>query len=567
VLRPYRNDRRRTKLILGLGLALCGILIIFSKTNLNLWFGGCLIFGGLLALIRSAEPKADQQSGLAFIKERTDFRLLEREARIVVIGGGSGLGAILRGLKKITHNLTAIVTVADDGGSSGRLRKEFGILPPGDIRNCLIAMADLEPLMEQLMQFRFNGGSGLAGHNFGNLFLTAMTGITGDFQKAIEASVKVLAVKGRIFAATLDNVSLRAELQDGEVICGESTIGQSKAPIKRLYLEPAAAKAVPESLQAIAEADLIIIGPGSLFTSVIPPLLVKEILAAVKASAATKIYICNVMTQPGETDGFTAADHLRALLDHTDDKLVDYMIINNQEVPPEARAAYAEEGAEPVLLDREKVSALGVRPIAAPLLNTNGLVRHDADLLAKLLVELMPAFLRRQNRWSRGWQWLRRVLGGGGAASLGITGDAGSRRHWSWSPLEREKELKFDFIAKNLNRFQGPACEVYTKEEEAPPELRPYKLDYRKNLVIGVYLGERPCGGFALTPIAVRLKNNRLGITYREEQPWQAGAVQRLTYPAAFFILDRNQLPPGQLSLHLRRAEEKKPVWVEKLIL
>src|SRR5690606_20695093 len=168
------------------------------------------------------------------------------------------------------NDLTAIVTVADDGGSSGRLRKEFGILPPGDIRNCLIAMADLEPLMERLMQYRFNCGSGLAGHNFGNLFLTAMTGITGDFQKAIEASVKVLAVKGRIFAATLDNVSLRAELQNGVVVEGESAIGQSKAPIKRIYLEPAAAKAVPESLEAIAAADLIIIGPGSLFTSVIP---------------------------------------------------------------------------------------------------------------------------------------------------------------------------------------------------------------------------------------------------------------------------------------------------------
>lgn len=564
MLRPYCKDRRRTKLILGLGLVLGGTLILLTKTNLNLWFGGCLIFGGLLALIRGRKRWGGRQHGPAFIRERNGFRPFEGEARIVVIGGGTGLGTILRGLKKITHHLTAIVTVADDGGSSGRLRKEFGILPPGDIRNCLIAMADLEPLMEQLMQFRFNGGSGLAGHSFGNLFLTAMTGITGDFQKAIEASVKVLAVKGRIFAATLDNVSLRAELQDGMVVCGESTIGQSKAPIKRIYLEPATAKAVPESLQAIAEADLIIIGPGSLFTSVIPPLLVKEILAAVKASAATKIYICNVMTQPGETDGFTAADHLRALLEHTDDKLVDYMIVNNQEVPPEARAAYAEEGAEPVLPDREKITALGVCPIAAPLLNTNGLVRHDADLLAKLLVELMPVFLRRRDRWRRWWQWLFRGLRGGGAANLGITGDAGLRR--SWLSL-REKELKFDFIAKNLHRFQMSACEVYTNEEEAPPELRSYKLDFRKNLVIGVYLGERPCGGFALTPIAVRLKNDRLVITYREEKPWQAGVIQRLTYPAAFFILDRSQLPSGQISIHLRREEEKRPVWVEKLIL
>ncbi|HHT48965.1 MAG TPA: uridine diphosphate-N-acetylglucosamine-binding protein YvcK [Firmicutes bacterium] len=567
MLRPYRNDYRPTKLIFGLGLVFGGMLVLFSRINLNLWFGGCLIFGGLLALIRYGHSWTGKHVHSAFVKERRYFRLLEREARIVVIGGGTGLGTILRGLKKITHNLTAIVTVADDGGSSGRLRKEFGILPPGDIRNCLIAMADLEPLMEQLMQYRFNGGSGLAGHNFGNLFLTAMTGITGDFQKAIEASVKVLAVKGRIFAATLDNVSLRAELQDGEIVKGESTIGQSKAPIKRVYLEPAAAKAVPESLQAIAEADLIILGPGSLFTSVIPPLLVNEILAAVKNSAATKIYICNVMTQRGETDGFTAADHLRALLEHTDGKLVDYMIINNQEVPPEARAAYAEEGAEPVLADREKVSGLGVRPIAAPLLNTNGLVRHDADLLAKLLMELMPAFLRRGKYWSRYWQRFLRLLGGGVIVSLGITEERGLRHRWPWPPLEREKELKFDFITKNLNRFQATACEVYTNQEEAPPELQPYKLDYQKNLVVGVYLGERPSGGFALTPVAVRLKNNRIVITYREEEPWQAGAVQRLTYPAAFFILDRTQLPTGQLSLHLRREEEKRPVWVEQIFL
>ncbi|HEY8391435.1 MAG TPA: uridine diphosphate-N-acetylglucosamine-binding protein YvcK [Capillibacterium sp.] len=565
MLRPYGTDRQCTKLILGLGLVLGGILIVVTKTNLNLWFGGCLIFGGLLALIRGSALWGDRAEGPAFLKKQRDFPPLGGEVRIVVIGGGTGLGTILRGLKKITRNLTAIVTVADDGGSSGRLRKEFGILPPGDIRNCLIAMADLEPLMEQLMQFRFNGGSGLAGHSFGNLFLTAMTGITGDFQKAIEASVKVLAVKGRIFAATLDNVSLRAELQNGTVVCGESTIGRSKAPIKRIYLDPAAAKAVPESLQAIAEADLIVIGPGSLFTSVIPPLLVKEILAAVKASPATKVYVCNVMTQPGETDGFTAADHLRALLDHTDRNLVDYMIINNQEVPPEARAAYAEEGAEPVLPDAERVSALGVCPIVAPLLNTNGLVRHDADLLAKLLVELMPVFLRRRHRWRRGWQRLLGKLGGGRAASLGITGDAGAGR--SWLPWAREKELKFDFIAKNLNRFQASACEVYLSEDEAPPELRSYKLDYRKNLVIGVYLGKRPSGGFVLTPIGVRLKNNRLVITYREEKPWQMAVVQKLTYPAAFFILDRDQLPSGQLSLYLRRAEEKRPVWVEKLIL
>ncbi|NLW59475.1 MAG: uridine diphosphate-N-acetylglucosamine-binding protein YvcK [Firmicutes bacterium] len=561
MFRPYRQDPWRTRLIFGLGLVVCGILIAFAKTNLNHWFGGCLVLGGLAMVFWV--PRVRNRLGTAFITERKLFRLLEREARIVVIGGGTGLGTILRGLKKITNDLTAIVTVADDGGSSGRLRKEFGILPPGDIRNCLIAMADLEPLMERLMQYRFNCGSGLAGHNFGNLFLTAMTGITGDFQKAIEASVKVLAVKGRIFAATLDNVSLRAELQNGVVVEGESAIGQSKAPIKRIYLEPAAAKAVPESLEAIAAADLIIIGPGSLFTSVIPPLLVEEILAAVKAAAATKIYICNVMTQPGETDGFSASDHLRVLLKHTDPKLVDYMIINDQEVPPEARALYAEEGAEPVVPDLEKVLKMGVCPVAGPLLNTNGLVRHDADRLANLLVEMMPMFFSRRRRWQRRWHRLLGVLGGL-AGKLGLVADGGRLR---WRPTDRGKALKFDFIAKNLNRGQGPTCEVYTSAVEAPSVLHPYKIDFQKNLVIGVFLGERPSGGFGLSPLGVRLKKNGLEITYREERPLQVGAVQRLTYPAAFFVLDRGDLPAGELPLYLKNEEAKKTILVRKISL
>lgn len=560
MLRPYGKDRWRTRKLLGLTLAISGILVIFTDSTLAAWFGGCLSLGGILVLIQP--PRTRLRSGAAFITERKRFKLMVRKPRIVVIGGGTGLGAILRGLKNITDQLTAIVTVADDGGSSGRLRKEFGILPPGDIRNCLIAMADLEPLMEQLMQYRFNGGSGLAGHSFGNLFLAAMTAITGDFQKAIEASVKVLAVRGRIFAATLDNVSLRAELQDGVMVNGESTISQSKAPIKRIYLEPTSAKAVPESLQALTEADLIIIGPGSLFTSVIPPLLVKEVLAAVKASTATKIYICNVMTQPGETDGFSAADHLRVLLDHTDRKLVDYMIINDQEVPPEAQAVYAEEGAAPVLPDREQVAALGVRPITAPLLNTNGLVRHDADRLAKLLAELLPSFLGRRNRWHRNWRRWWRILGQTTALKIGTTVGGGPT-----CPVESGKALQFDFIAKNLPRFKTPSYAVYTKEEETPAELAPYHLDYEKSLLIGVFLGERPNGGYGLIPREVRLKKNKVEVLYRVEEPLQRGVVQRLTYPAAFFILDRSELPGGELAFFLKEEGSKKPVLVKKLNL
>jgi uncharacterized cofD-like protein len=534
-------------------------MIIFADSKLAAWFGGCFSLGGFMMMI---QPRTRLRSGMAFITERKRLKLLVRKPRIVVIGGGTGLGTILRGLKSITDQLTAIVTVADDGGSSGRLRKEFGILPPGDIRNCLIAMADLEPLMEQLMEFRFNGKSGLAGHSFGNLFLTAMTAITGDFQKAIEASVKVLAVKGRIFAATLDNVSLRAELQDGAMVNGESTISQSKAPIKRVYLEPTVAKAVPESLHALAEADLIIIGPGSLFTSVIPPLLIKEILAGVKASTATKIYICNVMTQPGETDGFSAAAHLQALLDHTDRKLVDYMIINDQQVPLEAQALYAEEGAEPVRPDREQVAALGVRPITAPLLNTNGLVRHDAERLAKLLVELLPSFLGRRKRWRRNWQRWWRILGQVTAVRIATMVGGGPT-----SLVEAGKALPFDFIAKNLTGFKTPSCTVYTKEEEAPTELVPYHLDYEKNLVIGVFLGERPWGGYSLTPREVRLKKGKVEISYRLEEPLQRGVVQRLTHPAAFFILDRRELPSGEFAVHLKEERGEVPVLVKKLDL
>src|SRR5690554_3902621 len=246
----------------------------------------------------------------AGLDENTNRTVVTNGPRIVTIGGGTGLGTILRGLKKTTDNLTAIVTVADDGGSSGRLRAEFGILPPGDIRNCLIAMADLEPLMEKLMQYRFNGGTGLSGHSFGNLFITAMTGITGDFEKAIEASSQVLAVRGRVYPATLANVQLHAELSDGRKVTGESTIGKSDCSIRRVYMEPSTAEALPEAIKAIEEADVVILGPGSLYTSVIPPLLVRGIREALQNTKAPKVYICNVMTQPGETTGFTASDHL-----------------------------------------------------------------------------------------------------------------------------------------------------------------------------------------------------------------------------------------------------------------
>lgn len=319
---------------------------------------------------------------------RKNSKATAKGPKIVVVGGGTGLGTILRGLKKITSNLTAIVTVADDGGSSGRLRQEFGILPPGDIRSCLVAMADLEPLMERLMQYRFGGDSDLTGHNFGNLFLTAMTDVTGDFETAIKESSKVLAVRGQVIPATLEDVALKAELSDGSIIHGESNISGSKLPIKKVYLKPEEIRPVPEAITAINEADIIILGPGSLFTSIIPNLLVKDIANAVKNTAATKIYICNAMTQPGETDNYTASDHIKAIINHTGPGLMDIALINTEEIPGEILERYAEEGAVPVIADLDKIKLLGVAPLGAKIIVKTSLIRHDADKLAKMIFRL-----------------------------------------------------------------------------------------------------------------------------------------------------------------------------------
>ena len=368
--------------------ALGGALLAFtaSEGRFALW----LFLPGLLGLVLSWLAWRSLQRGfLNGIWENGHAVSPARGPKIVVIGGGTGLGTIIRGLKSITDNLTAIVTVADDGGSSGRLRHEFGILPPGDIRNCLIAMADLEPLMEQLMQFRFAGGAGLAGHNFGNLFLTAMTGITGDFELAIKASSQVLAVRGQVLPATLENVSLVAEMQDGSVVRGESNLREQGIGIERLRLEPADCQPVPEALAALAEAEAIILGPGSLYTSVIPNLLVREISEALRKAPGLRIYVCNAMTEPGETTGYTASDHLKALLRHGGEGLIDLALINNEPVPPHLVEAYAREGAAPVKADLDAVTALGITPLAEPLIVKNGLVRHDAQELSRILLGLI----------------------------------------------------------------------------------------------------------------------------------------------------------------------------------
>ena len=314
--------------------------------------------------------------------------LAENGPQIVVIGGGTGLSTLLRRLKKYPAKLTAVVTVADDGGSSGRLRDEMGILPPGDIRNTLAALADTEPLMTQLFQYRFKQGSELEGHSFGNLFIAAMTDITGDFELAIKESSRVLAVRGQVIPSTLAEVQLEALYADGSTVCGESLIPEAGKPISRVHLLPEDCPGTPEAVRAISEADIIILGPGSLYTSVLPNLLVKDIRDAVKNSSAPKVYVCNVMTQPGETDGYTAADHVQALLDHVGPKVVDYVIVNDAAVEPHLLRKYEAEGAIPVYPDVNRIRAMGIEPIARPLISLTDLVRHDPTALAKCIFDI-----------------------------------------------------------------------------------------------------------------------------------------------------------------------------------
>jgi len=354
---------------------------------------GRIVGGGCLVLIGSGVGYFGTLRFFWYIvhwlaKNKPNSGKPQKGPKVVIIGGGTGLGTILRGLKEVTSNLTAIVTVADDGGSSGRLRREFNILPPGDIRNCIIALADLEPLMEQLLQYRFRGASDLSGHNFGNLFLTAMTGITGDFEQAIKATSKVLAVRGQVLPATLEHVVLKARLTDGSVVSGESAITRAGAPIREVFIDPPESRPVEEALTAINEAEVIILGPGSLYTSIIPNLLVKELAEAIRKSSATKIYICNAMTQTGETDGFTASDHIRAIIKHAGKNLIDLAVINTETIPPDIMERYAEEGACPVEADFEKVKELGINPLGMEVIVKSSVIRHDALKLAALIEEI-----------------------------------------------------------------------------------------------------------------------------------------------------------------------------------
>ncbi len=310
------------------------------------------------------------------------------EPEMVVIGGGTGLATLLRGLKRFTSRLTAVVTVADDGGSSGRLRREMDIQPPGDIRNCLAALSEDESLLARLFQYRFEDGP-LSGHSFGNLFLAALTKVTGDFEEAVRLSSTILATRGRVLPATPETVSLRAQLDDGQQVNGQSAIAGSRQSCRRVWLDPQGARATAAALEAIRAADIVVLGPGSLFTSIIPNLLIKDIAGAIGETAGRKVFVCNVMTQPGETLEFTAADHLAALLAHSREGLVDTILVNDVSPPEDVVKLYLATGAGPVMVDERRLRQMGVEVVAADVCSAGDFFRHDSDRLAAAIMALI----------------------------------------------------------------------------------------------------------------------------------------------------------------------------------
>lgn len=312
---------------------------------------------------------------------------LRKGPKIVVIGGGTGLSVLLKGLKQYTSNITAIVAVTDDGGSSGRLRGELGIIPPGDIRNCLVALADRESLMEEVLQYRFKSGE-LAGHSLGNLFLAGLNDVTGGFDGAVQALSKVLAIRGQVLPATLQDAAVGAELADGTKVLGECCVSDSKQPIKRVFLDPEECFPVPEASKAINEADAIILGPGSLYTSVIPNLLVRGMADNIVRSKARKIYICNVMTQPGETQAYTARDHVQAILDHAG-PVVDTVVVNDEPIPNRLLRKYRQQGSIPVKNDIKELEKLGLEVFADKLVYQTDVVRHQPEKLAKAIMHII----------------------------------------------------------------------------------------------------------------------------------------------------------------------------------
>ena len=357
--------------ILASGLITAGVFVFFlgwKKTNMSI-----------------LDVHSEKYKG-SVLESLYRKRKLNKGPHIVAIGGGTGLSMLLKGIKRFTNNITAIVTVGDDGGSSGRLREELGVLPPGDIRNCIAALADDEDLVTQLFQYRFQNGEGLEGHSFGNLFLTALCSITGDMVSAVKESSNVLSIRGVVLPATLDDMKLVAKFEDGRIIKGESNIPEAGGVIKQLYTEPRCTP-LPDVISAIENADLIILGPGSLYTSVIPNLLIDGVANAINNSNAKKIYVCNIMTQPGETDNFTVTDHVKALIKHAGGKKIIDAVLVNDVLPDVISEGYAKTGSFPVDIDKEKLASLNIELISSKLIqeNKSGLVRHSSNRVARAI--------------------------------------------------------------------------------------------------------------------------------------------------------------------------------------
>jgi uncharacterized cofD-like protein len=353
----------------------------------------CGIWLWLNSIVSAVDPDSKDRMVDALLESR-----LKRGYKIVCVGGGTGLSTLLRGLKKHTSNITAVVTVSDDGGSSGRLVKDLGVLPPGDIRNCLVALADDEALVTELFRYRFEEGGGLVGHSFGNLFLAAMTGITGNFDKAIKESSRVLNIKGRVLPATLSVNRLCATLVDGTVVEGESNVGHARKAIKDVFLDPPHAAPLDEVVAAIRDADAIVLGPGSLYTSIMPNLLVDRLAREIEAANAVKMYVCNVMTQPGETDAFTASQHVRALLEQARCKVADIAIVN-EATPMRLRETYAAGGQIPVKVDDDEIASLGVRVVRARVISETQTVRHDPTKLAEVVVGIIDEAIAQRSSY------------------------------------------------------------------------------------------------------------------------------------------------------------------------
>ncbi|MDO9534234.1 MAG: YvcK family protein [Bacillota bacterium] len=357
------------------------MIILLVLSGLIIFFWGLQRTGNAIASVLLPHH------GRRLIESLYTRHYLEKGPKIITVGGGTGSSVLLRGLKEYTSNITAVVTVTDDGGSSGRLRGEMGILPPGDLRNCLLALADTEPLMEELFQHRFHGGEGLGGHNFGNLLIVAMTEMMG-FDRAIREFSKVLAIRGTVLPVTLEQVTLQAQFCDGTWEKGETRIVKHRKPISHLSLSPSSCTVVPEVLSAIKKADAIILGPGSLYTSVLPNLLVPGVKEAIKESTAPCFYVCNIMTQPGETEGFSTSQHLEVFREHGCLDLIDAVIVNTDTgISQELAQKYQLEGAETVEIDRSLLSRWNVGIIEAPLLERGEPARHNSRKLATLIMD------------------------------------------------------------------------------------------------------------------------------------------------------------------------------------